>query len=165
MNRPVRVLIVEDLPLTAAIVKTALEQETNIAAEYALSLDEALRRLDGGGDEINVVLLDLGLPDADGVRAVDALMAAHPETPIVVLSGNADQYAAALEAGAHEFLFKPSNGPEIAKSLRDAVIRHKVRPIFQPLRAANREAGRLIERAKAVIEGAQQATPRPADDS
>jgi CheY-like chemotaxis protein len=163
MNRPVRVLIVEDLPLTAAVVKTALEQETNITAEYAMSLEEALKRLDGGGD-IDVVLLDLGLPDADGVKAVDALMASHPETPIVVLSGNSDEYAAALEAGAHEFLFKPSNGPEIAKSLRNAVIRHKVRPIFQPLRAANREAGRLIERAKAVIEGAQQATPRPADD-
>lgn len=146
MNRPLCVLIVEDLPLSVALVRQALDEDGAIKSEFVHTLDDALKRLETKG--IDAVLLDLGLPDADGVTAVRTLMAQRPEVPIVVLSGNAAEYAAALQSGAHEFLVKPASGPAIAKALRDAVVRHQVRAVFQPMRELHKQEEDIIRQMR-----------------
>src|SRR5688572_22570047 len=112
MNRRISVLIVEDLPLEVVLMRTALDAEGDIVSDFVFTLHEALNRL-RTPDGIDVVLLDLNLPDAGGIQAVRELAQAHPRIPVVVLSGQGDECDAALRAGAREFLAKPQQGPAV----------------------------------------------------
>ena len=101
-NARPRVLIVED----DAGVRQALERgltrgfETTAVASAA----EALRV-----DDHDIALIDLGLPDRDGVELCRELRARHPERPIVVVTGRCDELDVvdALEAGADDYVTKP----------------------------------------------------------
>ena len=77
----------------------------------------------------DVCLLDLNLPDSQGVATVEQVIAAAPELPVVVITNIKDKKLAllALRAGAHEFLIKAELGPnQIATALIMAVERHKI---------------------------------------
>jgi DNA-binding NarL/FixJ family response regulator len=101
MADPTRVLVVDDQPLFRQIVRQAFAAHPSIRligeaadAEQALAL---ARRL-----EPNVVLMDLGLPDADGVEATRRLRAALPSVQVLAVTASDDQerLVAALHAGA-----------------------------------------------------------------
>jgi diguanylate cyclase (GGDEF)-like protein len=74
------------------------------------------------------VLLDLSLPDADGLEAVTRAQKAAPEVPIVVLSGREDEVLAlaAVQEGAQDYLMKGSDGSHIARAIRYAIERKRV---------------------------------------
>ena len=93
----VRVLLVEDNPGDVRLVKDALsEQEGEGFTLTCVSrLGEALKQL--AVESFDAILLDLGLPDAQGPDVVQAVLEAAPEIPIVVLSGLQDE-ALAVEA-------------------------------------------------------------------
>jgi two-component system cell cycle response regulator len=78
----------------------------------------------------DVILLDLSLPDCDGVASVDRLLAAAPDTPVVVLTGR-DDYALGLrsiEAGAQDFLVKgEAKGNAILRCAQWALARSRRR--------------------------------------
>jgi two-component system cell cycle response regulator len=103
-----RVLLVEDSPVQARVVAAQLEQgwgtpdTTEIAGSLAKAID-ALER-----DSFNCVLLDLGLPDADGLEAVKRVRSTAPGVAIVVLSGQEDETLAllAVREGAQDYLVK-----------------------------------------------------------
>jgi diguanylate cyclase (GGDEF)-like protein len=103
-----RVLLVEDSPVQARVVAAQLEQgwgipnTTAIAGSLATAID-ALKR-----DTFNCVLLDLGLPDADGLEAVKRVRMTAPGVAIVVLSGQEDETLAllAVREGAQDYLVK-----------------------------------------------------------
>ena len=65
-----------------------------------------------GGESIDCVLLDLSLPDAEGLDAVQAVQGADPAVPVVVLTGTDDQELAvrALQAGAQDYLPEAGDG-------------------------------------------------------
>ena len=103
-----RVLAIEDNPALAKIIESRLSSsrtpEFNV--EHRGSLVEGLERLSGGG--IDVVLLDLGLPDSEGVLTLLRAHVASPRTPIVVLSalGDAVTSLETVTKGAEEHLTK-----------------------------------------------------------
>ncbi len=103
-----RVLLVEDSPVQARVVTAQLEQGwgTTDATEVARSLTQAIDALQH--DTFNCVLLDLGLPDADGLEAVKRVRSAAPGVAIVVLSGQEDETLAlmAVREGAQDYLVK-----------------------------------------------------------
>jgi DNA-binding NarL/FixJ family response regulator len=71
----------------------------------------------------DVVLLDLGLPDMDGLACLDALQERHPEIKAVVLSGfdDSEHIDAALERGATAYIVKSVNPLELPAALRAAL--------------------------------------------
>ncbi len=103
-----RVLVVEDSPVQARVVAAQLEQgwATPDTTEIAGSLAAAIVALER--ERFNCVLLDLGLPDADGLEAVKRVRMAAPGVAIVVLSGQEDETLAllAVREGAQDYLVK-----------------------------------------------------------
>ena len=106
--RPTRVLLVEDDPEDAKLIQQALSVSAGRAfeVEWVTQLSQARERL--GKDDIDVVLLDLSLPDGQGIEAFDQILACAPRTLILVLSGASDEEVArqAVQRGAHDYFAK-----------------------------------------------------------
>jgi serine phosphatase RsbU (regulator of sigma subunit) len=105
---PETLLLVEDDPGDVVLVEEMLaDSGLRSALTWARTLAEAKERLDSGGVP-GCILLDLHLPDANGLEAVSELLATAPGAPIVVLTGLAEENAglAAVAAGAQDYLIK-----------------------------------------------------------
>ena len=107
-DAPTTVLVVEDDPADALLIQEALASATGLPfrVERVASLGAALARIAKGG--IDVVLLDLTLPDSPGLDAFDQVLAAAPDALILVLGDTSDDETArqAVQHGAHDFVAK-----------------------------------------------------------
>jgi diguanylate cyclase (GGDEF)-like protein/PAS domain S-box-containing protein len=107
-DAPTTVLLVEDDPADARLIQQALAGtgDSPFRVEWVTRLSDALERL--GGEVIEVVLLDLTLPDGQGIEAFDQVFQAAPNALILVLSGSTDEETArqAVQHGAHDYLAK-----------------------------------------------------------
>jgi PAS domain S-box-containing protein len=120
---PRKVLLVEDNPGDARLIREMLTEagEGTYDIEWVPRLSEALERL--ARDEIDVVLLDLGLPDSYGL---DTFLRAHaqaPQVPFVVLTGLSDETLAvtAVRKGAQDYLVKgETDGNLLLRAIRYA---------------------------------------------
>ena len=105
---PTSVLLVEDDTADARLIKDALAGAGSgpFRVEWVTRLSEALERL--GSEHYEVVLLDLTLPDGQGIEAFDRVFQAAPDALILVLSGLTDEETArqAVERGAHDYFSK-----------------------------------------------------------
>ncbi len=126
-SKPLTVLLIEDSPAYAELVQQwlASKESTAFVLNWTDSLEAGMNRLARGG--IDVILLDLGLPDSEG-RKTFAMARSHAATvPIIVLSGNEDESLAleAIRDGAQDYIEKSGcNGELLAKAIRCAVLRH-----------------------------------------
>jgi diguanylate cyclase (GGDEF)-like protein len=125
-NKPISVLLVEDNPGDARLVKEFLAETSN--AQFNLThvdrFGEAFRRL--AETSFDVVLLDLSLPDAQGLGTVRRIHMEFPAVPIVVLSGMNDEALAvqAVQGGAQDYLVKGEGGGSLLmRSMRYAIER------------------------------------------
>lgn len=86
-------------------------------AEYALRLDEAREKLREG--KFDVIFLDVRLPDGNGLKALPELREQHPDTEVIIITGEADQGDAelAITSGAWDYVKKPLSVPEIKLQL------------------------------------------------
>jgi DNA-binding NarL/FixJ family response regulator len=103
-----KALIIEDQELVLDLLRSFLEHgwpDFEVAA--ASSLSEGMARLDSGG-AFHIVLLDLYLPEGSALEAVPRLIQQCPQTPVAVISGQADEVTAlaCIDAGARGFLPK-----------------------------------------------------------
>ena len=124
----VSVLLVEDNAAEAQATADGLAfaRAPRCTVAHAARLGDALERL--ACERFDVVLLDLGLPDARGVEGVRTLRDAAPETAIVVLSGMGSEAVAreALEAGAQDYIVKGQAADDaLQRSIRFAIARHE----------------------------------------
>ncbi|MFG2468362.1 response regulator [Streptomyces canus] len=122
-----RVLVVEDDPqlVRALIINLQARQyEVDAAPDGATALRLAAAR------QPDVVLLDLGLPDMDGVDVIKGLRE-WTRVPILVLSARqaSDEKVAALDAGADDYVTKPFSMDELLARLRAAVRRTEEVPL------------------------------------
>ena len=122
------VLLIEDNPDFAKIVQHWLSQsgqEIEFLLNWTDSLAESRRRLSRGN--VSVILLDLNLPDSEGVSTFTAIRAQAPEIPIIILSA-ADDVAMALQLiqeGADNYLVKSSCTAEaLTRAIRFALVKH-----------------------------------------
>ncbi|HVZ35025.1 MAG TPA: response regulator, partial [Polyangiaceae bacterium] len=103
-----RVLLVEDEPGYARFLREVLleAEEESYVPVWVDTLEAAIRYLNT--EKFEIVLLDLGLPDADGTEALARVSERAPETPIVVLSALNDLDVAieSMRLGAQEYLVK-----------------------------------------------------------
>lgn len=126
-NHTVNVLLIEDNPGEAIVIEAILSgklqklRETlSLDITRAESLSEGMDRLLEGG--IDLVLLDLTLPDSDGLDTLRKVLEHNDGVPVVVLTGTGDQKtkAAVLALGAQDFLVK---GEANEKAMVEAVHR------------------------------------------
>ena len=121
-REPLRIVLLEDNPADARLVQESLRDcdtriDCDIAAELWQVSPERLALAD-------CALIDLGLPDATDMEAVQWIRDLAPQLPIVVLTGFDDEVTglAALQKGAQDFLVKQhADGYLIARAIRFAV--------------------------------------------
>jgi pilus assembly protein CpaE len=134
------VLLIEDSPQFAQLVQYWLADMPGGAAfvlNWTDSLADGLSRLDRGG--VDVILLDLGLPDCSGMETFRQARDRALKTPIVILS-SADSESLALQMiqeGAEDYLVKSSCDAEsLARAVRRAVVRRKSHAAVAPASTA-----------------------------
>lgn len=125
---PPDLLVVEDNTLHARLVLTMLSEAWGDEApvRHVKRLESALEAIDESPPDC--VLLDLVLPDADGLEAVDSLLSNAPHVPIVVLSAHKDDHLAlaAVRRGAQDYLVKGTvTADALARSVQLAIQRHQ----------------------------------------
>lgn len=125
--RDIKLLLVEDNPADARLVQEMLSEVVNV---YKINLTK-VGCLTDGLDMLNkvsfdVLLLDLNLPDAQGLHALDQIQTVVPSLPVVVLSGYQDEELAleAVHCGAQDYLVKgQGDGNLLARALSYAIER------------------------------------------
>lgn len=149
---PPRVLIVEDA-LVAQAIATKRLSAAGFAPEVVPDLHSALRRL--AEVTFDAVLLDLGLPDSDGLETVRRVVEAFPEVPMVVLTGTDDDAQAieAMRLGAQDYIVKSTYDVDtLARSVRYARERHALQVRLRKLEADRLEATAAALRAEQLRE-------------
>lgn len=121
------VLVIEDDPGDAQLIRWQLLERSPTAFDVHIveSLAAAERKIHQGIHP-DVVLLDLNLPDSFGISTVASCRKLLPDAPIVVLTG-LDQHETiqtAIAAGAEDFLSKGTDGSNVRKAIRYAILRH-----------------------------------------
>lgn len=115
----IQVLIVDDIPETRENLRKLLQFEGDI---------EVVGAATGGAESIemakelapDIVLMDINMPDLDGIAAAEAILQASPRTQLVMMSvqGEADYLRRSMLAGAREFLTKPFTSDELVTAIR-----------------------------------------------
>jgi len=125
---PFRVLLVEDNPGDVLLIEETLAERPGMyELETAERLAVALERLRAGG--IDLVLLDLTLPDSEGVGTFTSVHSHVPDVPIIVLTGQSDESLAVstVRSGAQDYLLKGQVASDLlARTIRYAIERHQV---------------------------------------
>ncbi|HEX8199855.1 MAG TPA: response regulator [Isosphaeraceae bacterium] len=158
---PVTVLLIEDNPGDAVLVREALADEH--PGRFRLlqvgRLAAGLQRLEA--EPVNAVLLDLSLPDSRGLATFDAVHAQSPRVPIVVLSGLADEAVAveAVRCGAQDYLVKGQAASALlGRALRHALGRKRAE---EQLRRAKEAAETATGAREALLDDLGRATGAP----
>lgn len=144
-------LLVEDSPGDAQLVAELLDEGTDNRYQivHATRLVDAVEKL--RDTTVDVIVLDLGLPDSQGVDGVRSIRAAAGQTPIVVLTGAEDERIAlaCIDAGAQDYL---SKAEVRAQNLRRAIGYATTR-----IREAQlRELQQTLERYRALSSAGQR---------
>ena len=131
---PLRVLVVDDEPAIRRFLRAGLSSQGYVVSEFETGLpvvDIARRK---GTD---LIVLDLGLPDVDGIEVISRIRAAGSAVPIIVLSSRNDEAAKvdALDLGADDYITKPFGIDELLARIR-AAQRHRLQregetPVFR----------------------------------
>src|SRR3954466_6730908 len=119
-----RALVIEDDPVSAKLIESALKGENIVFEAAACGEDDIeLAKL----YDFDIIVLDLRLPDIDGYEVVRRLRTARVETPVLILSGRTDttDKVRGLVGGADDYLTKPFNKAELVARIQAIVRRSK----------------------------------------
>jgi class 3 adenylate cyclase/CheY-like chemotaxis protein len=155
MNKPARLLVVDDTPMNVKLLADVLAYE-GYQVVTAAGGKEGLAKVES--EKPDLVLLDVMMPDLDGYAVCRAIRAT-PETailPVVMVTAlnPADERVKGLEAGADDFLSKPVNEPELLARVRSLL---RIKEFHDQVQAQSRELAewnRTLEHR--VAEGVRQ---------
>ncbi len=130
-----RLLLIEDSKRLASLIRDGL-QDQGFAVDWCETLNEVklLRQL----VQYDLLLLDLGLPDGDGLSLVRSMRRREDTTPILIITahGELDDRVVGLDAGADDYLCKPFQLPELVSRCR-ALLRRPGASLSTVLSAGN----------------------------
>lgn len=122
MTQAVTILVVDDEPAIRRLLHSSLSR-ANYRIVEAGTAREALTSIQI--DKPEVVLLDLGLPDRDGLELIPIIKGAGPAVIVVSARDATDQKVAALDLGADDYVSKPFDSEEVLARIR-ATLRHRL---------------------------------------
>jgi DNA-binding response OmpR family regulator len=127
VGTPSRILIVEDDRAVASVLEEGL-REYGFSTSISPDGLDALERADS--DDVDLVVLDLGLPGRPGIEVLTELRARGRLVPIVILSAfdSTEETVAGLEAGADDYIGKPFDLDEVVARIRARLREHRLRP-------------------------------------
>jgi two-component system, OmpR family, KDP operon response regulator KdpE len=130
---PLKVLVIDDEPPIRKLLRMGLETQ----GYQTIDASNATAALELMSDKPDLVILDLGLPDMQGLELLRQIRERREDLPVVVLSSRGDEVAkvAALDQGADDYVTKPFGMEELLARIR-AALRHQLqvqgeRPIFK----------------------------------
>jgi two-component system KDP operon response regulator KdpE len=133
MSTPFTVLVIDDEPPIRKLLRMGLSSQ----GYEVLEAPNGKTGLDLLAHEPGIVILDLGLPDMDGLDVLQTMRLRNESVPIVVLSSRDDETSKvkALDLGADDYVTKPFGMDELLARMR-AAVRHQLqvqgeRPIFK----------------------------------
>ena len=144
---PIAVLIVEDDSAIRRFLRVSLMESGYRVIETG-SGQEGMRRL--RLDRPDIIILDLGLPDVDGLDIIREVRQTSP-VPIVVLSSRADERGKvqALDLGADDYVTKPFGMDELMARLRTA-LRHRLHQHGEPARFVTGDL--IVDRVRRLVQ-------------
>ncbi len=159
MAEQIRVLLLEDdrvdaewVQRTMARTRASGEVDWTFTLEIVDRLERGLEVLQGA--PVDILLADLGLPDAEGIEIVDRLVAVAPGVPLVVLTGREDERLMhqALRRGAQEYVVKGrTEGRVFARLLWASIERHRMHANFRRWLADTVDGVVILDRAGNVL--------------
>ena len=128
MSNSLRVLLIEDNPGDMDLILELLPKEgsAQFKVECVSRLSEAIESL--RTNQYDIILLDLGLPDSNGLATLSAVRRQVPHLPVVVLTGNTDERVAlaAIQEDAQDYLIKGKiDELQLTRSIKYAFERNK----------------------------------------
>lgn len=131
---PLRILVVDDEPAILRFLRASLVSQ-GYSVVTAADAHAAIERIGAGA--VDLAILDLGLPDKDGLDVIETIRASGTTLPIIVLTSRDNESAkvAALDLGADDYVTKPFGIDELLARIR-AAQRHRLqqegeKPIFR----------------------------------
>lgn len=120
-------LLIEDTPSLSMVYRSVLERGGHVV-QTAKNLAEGKRLFAETG--ATVVLLDLVLPDGDGLDLLKSMLRERPSASIIVITANAtiNKAVEAMRAGAHDFLVKPLSEARLLSAVRNALSSKAIAP-------------------------------------
>ncbi len=124
--RPIKVLLIEDDPNHASALEAMLERvkEFDYVLVHCYKLHDGLEELKN--TKFDVILLDLRLPDSEGISTFRAVHSNFPEIPIVIFTAlfNHEIALQSLKEGAQEYLFKGEfDGQDLSTAIMHSMAR------------------------------------------
>jgi len=125
MNHSAAILVVEDDNIFSSYLKKLLSYN-GYSIQLARNGQEALRHI--SRENTDLVLLDIGLPDMDGRQLLKKIGSDAPDTPVILMTGDASIESAtdALKNGAYDFLAKPLEPNKLFITLQNALDRNRI---------------------------------------
>lgn len=118
-TRPITVGLADDQPLVRTGFAMVLDSQDDITVAWqadngTVAINQA------ANDPVDVVLMDIQMPDTDGITATREILKIHPDTRIIVLTTfeNDDYIVGAIEAGASGYLLKDSEPEDLLQAVR-----------------------------------------------
>ncbi len=149
-----KLLVIEDSKGDARLLQEMLNQQTGAATHLTHMASMRLAEAHLAKHNVDVILLDLGLPDSQGLPAVRRARAAAPGVPLIVLTGLDDELLAvqALQEGARDYLIKDELTPRgLARALRYAIQRELIEEaIHLEIERGNDRSERLETTLKSI---------------
>ncbi|PIB92202.1 response regulator transcription factor [Caulobacter sp. FWC2] len=148
-----KLLLVEDDAMLGAAMKRGLEK-AGYVVDWAQDGDEALGGLSAQAYE--TVILDLSLPQVDGIEVLKRMRARRDTTPVIIVTarGRGDQKIDGLDAGADDYLVKPFDLDELLARIRAQIRRAegRVNDVLRVKDVALDIGARLVRRGDAAVQ-------------
>ena len=154
-NNPISILLIEDTPSDAELVKRLLKNNSILSSiQWAQSLNEAGKLIEQ--TQFDLILTDMGLPDSDGIETITQLREINNRVPIIALTGRDDDGIGleAIRAGASDFIPKSTlSKTVISRAINYTLERYR---LTKTLREANGQLEKNNERLAQMYKMSQQ---------